>query len=141
MTIEAALYSYLSTYAGLTNLISTRIYPPDKIQLVPTDPPTAYVAYQLIDDIPVHSGIADIKLHAARWQFSCYGGGTSRYTNACAVNTQVKAALQDYSGTMGGSGGVVVQRSFLEMTTDLFDNNGILIIGRASDFIIWHEGS
>lgn len=139
MTFEKALYEYLSTYTGLITLINTRIYPPDKIQLAPTDPLTAYVAYQLIDDLPIHSGGADLIVHQARWQFSCYGGGTSQYTNACAIATQIKAALQDYSGTMGGVGGVVVQKSYLEMSTDLYDET-MRRAGRAVDFIIWHEG-
>jgi len=136
MTIEAALYSYLSTHSGLSSLISTRIYPMQVAQGA-TMPA---VCYQLVDDIPVHSGGADVIVHAARFQFSCWGGGTSGYTSACAVAAQVKAALQDYSGTMGGTGGVVVQRSFLEMTTDLFDET-LVRCGRAVDFIIWHEGS
>jgi hypothetical protein len=136
MTIEAALYSYLSTHTGLSNLIGTRIYP----VMIAQGAAMPAVSYQLIDDLPVHSGTADLIVHAARFQFSCFGGGTSGYTSACAVAAQVKSALQDYSGTMGGSGGVKVQRSFLEMSTDLFDET-FLRCGRAVDFIIWHEGS
>ena len=133
MTIEAALYSYLSTYAGLTELIGLRIYPVDITQ----DAEMPAVAYQLVDDLPVHSGGADLIVHAARFQFSCWG---TTYLNACAVAVQIKAALQDYSGTMGGSGGVKIQRSFLEMTTDLFDEE-MRRCGRACDFVLWHEGS
>lgn len=133
MTIEAALYSYLSTYAGLTALIGLRIYPVDITQ----DAEMPAVAYQLVDDLPVHSGGADLIVHAARFQFSCWG---TTYLNACAVAVQIKAALQDYSGTMGGSGGVKIQRSFLEMTTDLFDEE-MRRCGRACDFVLWHEGS
>ncbi len=136
MTIEKALYTYLSTHAGLSTLIGTRIYP----MMIAQEAAMPAVAYQLIDDLPVHSGIADLIVHAARFQFSCWGGGTSGYTNACAVAVQVKSALQDFSGVMGGAGGVTVQRSFLEMTTDLFDEN-LVRCGRAVDFIIWHEGS
>jgi hypothetical protein len=136
MTIEAALYTYLSTHAGLSALIGTRIYPITIAQgaAMPA------IAYQLIDDLPVHSGIADVKVHAARFQFSCFGGGTSEYTSACAVAAQVKSALQDYTGVMGGAGGVTVQRSFLENSTDLYDET-MNRCGRAVDFIIWHEGS
>ena len=133
MTIEAALYSYLSTYSGLTALTGTRIYP----IMIAQEAVMPAVAYQLVDDLPVHSGGADLIVHAARFQFSCYG---TSYLNACAVAAQIKAALQDYSGTMGGAGGVTVQRSFLEMTTDLYDED-MRRCGRACDFIIWHEGS
>jgi hypothetical protein len=136
VTIEAALYTYLSTHAGLSALIGTRIYP----YMVAQGAKMPAVAYQLVDDIPVHSSVADVKVHAARFQFSCWGGGTSGYTSACAVAAQIKSALQDYSGTMGGAGGVVVQHCYLELTTDLYDET-MERCGRAVDITIWHEGS
>jgi hypothetical protein len=141
VTIEKALYTYLSTYAGLVALIGKRVYPviaPQETIII--SPPVGYVVYQLIDDLNLVSGSGSLTVHPARFQFSCYGGGSSQYTNACAIADQMKLALRDYAGTMGGSGGVVVQRTLLEMSTDLYDENTNRC-GRAVDFTIWHEGS
>jgi hypothetical protein len=51
------------------------------------------------------------------------------------------AALRDFSGIMGGEGGVTVQRIFYEDSTDLYEPvaDGVRRCGRALDFIIWHE--
>ncbi|MDD5533788.1 MAG: hypothetical protein PHC52_13415 [Syntrophales bacterium] len=131
MTIEAALYTYLSTYAGLIALTNDRIYPGQ----IPEKRDMPAVSVFLIDDPPIHAGGADATVYQPRFQFTCWG---SSYKNACDVATQVKAALRDYSGTMGGEGGVVVQRSFYEGATDIY-NEEREREARALDFIIWHE--
>ena len=135
MDIEAALYTYLSTYAGLVALISTRIYPGGITQEAAN---LAAVSYSLIDSIPVHLGGADAAIYRPRFQFSCWG---TSYANARAVAAQVKLALQDYTGVIGGVGGVTIQRIFYEDSNDLYEPvaDGVRRCGRALDFIIWHE--
>lgn len=136
MTIETALFSYLSTHAGLKALVGKNIVPGTLTDSMANQ---AAVTYVMIDDPPVHLGGADAAIHHPRFQFSCWG---TSYTNACAVAAQIKAALQDYSGTMGGESGVVVQRIFYEDANDLFEVIGTTVTkrsGRALDFIIWHE--
>lgn len=135
MTIEEAIFKHLSTYAGLTALVGKNIVPGDTPQSMANQ---AGVAYFLISDPHIHKSGGDLDVYQPRFQFSCFG---TSYSNACAVAAQVKAALQDYSGTMGGTGGVVVQHSFYEDANDLFDtvSGNMRRSGRALDFVIWHE--
>lgn len=49
MSIEAALFSHLSTYAGVTALAGTRVYP----LVLPQQPVLPAVTYQPISETPV----------------------------------------------------------------------------------------
>lgn len=96
MLIEEGIYSYLSTYAGLTALIGTRIYPLENPQNV-TLPA---VCYQLISTPQAqgytHAGPTGLLI--PRFQFDCYAGTSL----ACRqVAAQVRAAMDGYVGLMG----------------------------------------
>ncbi len=132
MELSEALYSYLSGYAGLTALVENRIYPPSGASQKAKAP---YVVYQKISDPQLHSSGSDNGPFLPRYQFSCYG---RNYDEACDVAAQIRAALRDYTGLMGGEEGVMIQRSFLEDETDLYDENTERC-GVAVDFIIWHD--
>ena len=131
MLLEQALYSYLSGVAGLTALVSTRIYP----LMMPQDVTLPAVTYQRISGPRVHTMGTDPGLESPRFQLSSWA---SSYSSVKAVAEQVRLALQDYAGTMGGAGGVVVQRAFLEGDQDFYEPD-TLIYQVASDFIIWAE--
>ena len=130
MVIEEALYAYLSSHAGLTALVSTRIYP----LVMPQNATLPAVTFSKISGPRAHAMQQDAGLAYPRFQVSCWGG---TYKQAKEVAGQVRAALQDYTGTMGGAGGVVVSGVFLEDENDLYEP-GTQAYHIAIDFIIWH---
>lgn len=96
MLIEEGIYSYLSGYAGLTALVSTRIYPLENPQNV-TLPA---VCYQLIStpQAPGYTHQGPSNLLMPRFQFDCYAGTSL----ACRqIAAQVRAAMDGYEGLMG----------------------------------------
>jgi hypothetical protein len=133
MNLYEALYHRLTNYSGLTDLVSTRIYPIKMPQAV-TYPA---VTFQVISGLPrTHLMGSDDSLAAPRVQVSAWGESLS---DACDVADQIRAALQDFSGTMGGDGGVTVQRIFLESDQiSLYDSESE-IYHVAQDFFIWWE--
>lgn len=101
MRIEEALYAHLSTHAGLTALVGTRIYP-QRLPQTPTLPAVTFfrVSGPTIQDF---DGTAKTR---ARFQLDCWAEGDTAYADAHEVADQVIAALDGYGGQMGGAGGV-----------------------------------
>jgi hypothetical protein len=102
MELNDAIYKYLSTYSGLTSLVKKRIYPdvmPDKVTL-------PAVTYQLVSEDETESfnqPTTDL-LFAV---YSLTAWATTR-TEAHDVGKQIRTAFKNYSGAMGGTGGVSV---------------------------------
>jgi len=114
-TIEEGLYARLSGTAGVTALVSTRIYP----MAIPQDITLPAIAYQRISGlrIPEHDGPSG--LATGRVQFTCQG---TSYSSAKAVATAVRAALDCYSGAITvGAGSVTVESCFLQNEYDGFE--------------------
>lgn len=132
MNIDESLYKYLSTYAGLTALINTKVYP----LVVPQDVALPAVTYQRISDPPEHAMGKDATIYHPRYQISCWA---TTYTGVQSLAAQIKAALTDYSSAaMGGTGGENVYRVFYEGCYSDYDSN----TGQyreTLDFIIWHD--
>ena len=91
MHINDALYNYLSTYTGLTILIGNKIYP----DIIPQKATLPVIAYKCISTQRVHEFEKDSKMVNTTMQFTILG--TSR-KNTKTVSTQLRKALQDYSG-------------------------------------------
>jgi hypothetical protein len=90
--VEATLYSYLSTYAGLAALVSTRIYP---MQL-PQNVVLPACTYQKISGARTHSSSGTSILARPRVQIDTWA---TTYTDAKAVAAQVRLALDGHHGT------------------------------------------
>lgn len=131
MTIDDALYSYLSTNAGLIALVSTRIYP----EVLPKGTVQPAVVHQQISGPRIHAMGNDPGLTHPRWQFTVYAG-TKLAAKGAAV--KLREALQNYSGTMGGVDGVMVQRIYIEDEASGQDPDTGLFYVR-QDYTIWHE--
>lgn len=131
MVIEEALYTYLSSHTGLTVLVSNRIYP----VVMPQGTTLPAVTFSKVSGPRVHAMNRDAGLAHPRFQVSCWG---ATYKQAKDVAAQVRAALQDFKGTMGGAGGVVVSGVFIQDENDLYEP-GTHVYHIALDFIIWHE--
>lgn len=107
MTFEESLFKYLSTYAGLTALVSKKIFPnaiPQKTAL------PAIVYTKVSGEMMMSATEGNYGLCRPVYQISVH---SSTYTNLKSIVTQVKNALLNYSGTMGGTGGIDIQGCFL----------------------------
>lgn len=130
--IEEGLLTYLSTFAGLVSLISTRVYP----DFIPQGATLPCLTYQRISTSRDHShdtnGIGTDLAHP-RFQFSAWATTKS---SAKAINEQVRAALNGKTGTIATGVSInnalsVDERYTYEPETQLHSYQ--------SDFIIWHN--
>jgi hypothetical protein len=101
MDISVALYSYLSNYAGLTALVSTRIYP----TIAPQGATIPCVVIQKISGNRNHTMQGDIPLTNQIHQISIYA---ESHASQVAIAAQIRVALNNYVGVMA-TNGVTVQ--------------------------------
>jgi len=114
MLIEQAIYKYLAAQSGITDLVSTRIY----YVRAPQDVTAPYIVFFKVSAPRVHSHDGGSGLAFPRFQFSCFA---STYYVCKQVMEQLQTALQGYSGTMGGDGGVSVGSSIYESEYDTYE--------------------
>lgn len=135
MVIEEALYAHLSTFAGLAVLVSNRIYP----LVLPQKGTYPSITYLKVSGRRLHALQTDPGMASPRFQISCWA---QTYTQAKAVAKQVQAALQNFSGVMGGAGGVQVDAVLFENEFDLYEDETegkTKLYHVPVDFIIWHQ--
>ena len=126
--LETVLQTRLSTYAGLTALVGTRVYP---IKL-PQEPAMPSVTYQRIDGpresgMTQEHGMAHPRIQVDSWA-STYGG-------AKAVAEQVRTALERWSNS--GTTPEILD-SFIEGDTDLYESE-VELYRVSMDFLIWYR--
>ena len=133
MELGEALYTKLSGTAGVSALVSTRIYP----VVVPQNGSLPCITYQQISEPWAHAMGTDPGIRSPRYQISAW---STSYSQVKSVAKQVRTALQDFTGTMGGAGGIAVQRVFFEGETDMSDvdpESQAVTHHVAQDFIFW----
>lgn len=111
MEIEAALYDELVNDAGVSALVGTRIYP----LLVPQEQAYPAVAYQVISKYRTASQSGKNQIVEARIQYTI---NASTYTSLRSVAAAVRAALEGFTGVMGGVGGVDVHSCYWDNEVD-----------------------
>ena len=131
MLIEQALMTLLNATAALTAVTSTRIY----FVKSPQDVTAPYVVVSKISSVRQHDHDGAAGLAQARFQFSCFA---TTYTVVKTMAAAIQSALQGYSGTMGGAGGVTVNGAFYEDETDFWEEESKLY-HLALDFLLWHK--
>jgi len=89
MTINEALYSYLSSYSDLTDLVSNRIYPVK----MPKDVEYPAITMQIITGVKEHLMGSDDDLLSTTVRITSWA---LTFESAKNVANQVKAALKDY---------------------------------------------
>jgi hypothetical protein len=136
MELNEALYTYLSSYSGLTSFISKRIYPdklPDKCTL-------PAVTYQLVSEEETETfRQPTVDLLAAVYSITVWA---STRATANAAGKQLRQAFKNYSGTMGGIGGVSVSaiRKVSRITDiDLTREGAVIAYKDVQDFEIWYS--
>ena len=132
MNIEEALYNKLSTTSGVTTICSTRIYP----NVIPQDAAMPAVAYQRISTVRDMAHDGPTGMAHARFQFTC---SAALYSTARSLANAIRVALDGFSGTMGGAGGVAVEASFVENDSDGYNQAGGEYVVRLDVRIIHHE--
>lgn len=130
MVIETALVNYLTSYAGLTALISKRIHN----MKLPQKPKLPAVVRQKIDSQRLHGFSADYGV-MTRIQLTAWALTESE---ASDVKEQIRAATQNYMNqTMGGAGGVVVKNIEYDEGPDQYEDDTEKY-GKVVDLVIWH---
>ena len=97
MSIETTLYGALSGAAGVTNLVSTRIYP----QVAPDSAATPYIVYQVIVGMAHNLTNGAPASERKVIQINCI---SNSYANAKAIAEAVKAALNVSTGYLTSEG-------------------------------------
>jgi hypothetical protein len=132
MSVGAALYDRLSNFAGLSALVSTRIYP----VLAPQSVTLPYLVYERISGTRIRALTSDTDLAHPRYQFTAF---SSDYDESYAIIKQVRLALQRYSGIHSTtSPSVTIVDCTIETETDLYDPQTELH-QHIIDFSIWHR--
>lgn len=123
--IDTAIYTRLSTHAGLAALVSTRIYPPP----APQDATYPLVTYQQISGIREYAMTTQVGLVDGRFQFDVWA---ETRPGARTVAEQVRQALSNYRGTSD-----TIQVDFVRMDTELVDYDEDAALHRVlQDYII-----
>ena len=129
MEIEEALFSRLSTFTGLSALVGSRIYP----MLMPQNCVNPAITYQKISGAVVQAFQKDTNLAHPIFQVSCWG---KTYQEVKGVAKQIKLALRDFSGLMGGA--VPVSAVLIQGEVDDYETDSKTFSIKI-DFEIWHE--
>lgn len=125
--IEEGLYDYLKNYAGISSLVSSRIYP----MVMPDEAVFPNLVYQKISGIRSASHDGHSGLAHPRFQISCWA---ETYPAAKMLARQVVLALHGYTGLMGT---VKCQAAFIDNETDDLDE-GTKLFRVIVDVLIWH---
>jgi len=131
MKTEAAIYHQLVNTAGLVALVGARIFP----VILEQDIDFPAVTYQRLGSSPIHASGSDATLRDVTMGIAVVA---DQYEDAKNVQAQVEVALTDFSGEMGGTGGVQVQRCFIEnIAEDFSDDIRAYIV--TLEFSVWAE--
>lgn len=128
-TIEKAIYSRLTGYAGLAALISDRVYP----GYLPQNCTKPAVYYEEYSGRYLQTNSGNLNLRDT--SFRVYSVADT-YSEMKAVSKQVEAALERWNQ----SSPVVVVDCFIESTSDFYVDDMEEHLSEV-DITIWHEGS
>lgn len=113
MSVQGAIVNRLENYAGVSALVSDRIYP----IVIPQN--TTYPAIHYDDFSPVYYSAmgADATITATRFRVTAIDDS---YSGAKALEVQILAALKRWSGTADGTTIVDV---FHEVSNNIYDDD------------------
>lgn len=114
MSFDDALFSYLSTYSGLTSIINKKIYPiiiPQKVVL------PAITFIKISENQMMSATEGNYGMVNPTYQITCHA---KTHSQCRSIATQVKSALTNYSGTMGDT---TVQGCFFVNEFESHDND------------------
>lgn len=129
MIIEQALHDQLAATTAVTDIVSTRIYP----EMLPENPTLPAITYQRTSGARTQVMSAASGLAAPHFQVDAWA---ATYAAVKALATQVRKALDGYTGTLGGTGGVAADIMLLNDIDLLDPETGWHRV--VMDFEIWH---
>jgi len=133
LSIEAGLVYKLTNTAGITALVSTRVY----LETIPQGATLPCITYQRISTprLTAHDTSGSAGTASPRFQFDAWA---TTYASARAIADALRAALNGYKGTItSGADSVVVQSILIDGESSEPD----LVAGLArirSDYVIYH---
>lgn len=132
MTLGEAIYNELAGTSAVTALVGNRIYR----KKLPQNTSLPAISIHFINEVPVHAMGNDPSLYHEWFQVSIWV--ENDLNTAESIKAVVLTALRDFSGTLGGDGGVTVQRIFHDGGTQIYEpetkTDHIPI-----EFEIWYE--
>lgn len=136
LDLREALYYRLTNYAGLTSLVSTRIYPDN----APQKAALPYVVFELSGGPVHHAHGSDADTYAKIVLIYCHADDGDEVYD---ITVQARGALKDYSGNMAGAGDTfTVQRIFVDgepvYLTDIDPETNVITYQSIQTFVIWH---
>lgn len=139
MDLFEALYYKLSNTTAITEYTSNRIYP----EIASQHANLPYITMHLISNVrgEFHTMINDPLLYSPYVQLSLWSSG---YPQARSMANSLRNTLKDFTGVMGGTGGITVQRCFWEDEnefSEIEEQTNAPIFHIAQDYIIWHTTS
>jgi len=138
--VETGLYTKLTATAGVTTLVSTRIYP----LLAPDDATYPNVTYQKISAPRINTHDGPSGLAVCRFQINSWAVTTASkhgYQAAKEIADAIRVAIDGVSFAAWGT--VVIQHCTLLDESDVFDpspeSEEIRVYGVRQDYEIWSE--
>lgn len=124
--MERHIESRLTSHAGLSALVSTRVYP----KKLPQEVTYPCLVYEVSNrsEYPTMGSNAD----QSRKRITVRGYDTS-YSGVKSLEAQIKAALDRYTGT---SDGTTIDGSYLENMIDTYEDE-FQVYGVEFDFLVW----
>lgn len=126
---EMRLAEALVTYLGKE--LKVKLYP----LVLPLKAVLPAITYQQVSGSRIHTLRGDCNVAHPRYQFDCW---SSLHGEAQDLAHNLEMALGNYHGTMGGTGGVVVEATVLDNKLDDYDpeTERFRVI---VDVFIWYE--
>ena len=137
MTIESALFSYLSTKAEVTAAVGTRILR----EIAPEGAIYPFMTYTVVGDVPEHhmggaSGLTNVTMQIDVW--------AETFGEAVSLSEVIRNVLDGFTGDMG-SENLSIRTCHLENKISLpeADLEGAQspVFRKSLDFLIWHVES
>jgi len=131
MKIEQAILKELLADSGTTSLIGERLY----YVKAPQDVAKPYVVFFKASGPREYSHDGASELARPRFQFSCFA---TTYYQAKQIAEAIRVAIEAFSGTMGGVGGVEIGSCFCINESDIYEEDTKLF-HVAVDYLICHK--
>jgi len=125
--LEKAIFTRLSTDAGITALAGNRIYP----QILPQNPTLPAITYFRVSTTKPYAQSNSVNIAQARLQISCWA---ETYSVMKSLVEAVRKSLDGFSGVVNG----IQITSYLNTCYDLYDDDTGIYHGIV-DFKIFYE--
>ena len=131
MNVGQIIYGRLSAVAGVTALVSTRIYP----DMAPQNAVFPYIVFQKLNTSPTDTKEGVSPLDKLLVQVDCY---SNNYDNAHSLAAAVRTALDRYTGTINGHvvGKIIFSNDSSGSPQDVPTSTGSMIYWASQDYEI-----